>query len=51
MSAICRCPLQNTMAFGGVATGNIKANDVAIAAAIMRYNGFVLVVSAYNIER
>ena len=28
------------MAFGGVATGNIKANEVAMAVGIMRYNGF-----------
>ena len=40
ISFIRSVPLENTMAFGGVATGNIKANDVAMAVGIIRYKGF-----------
>lgn len=32
-------PLPNTMAFGGVATGSMKANDAAIAAGTMSNRG------------
>jgi hypothetical protein len=31
MSGIRRIPVENTIAFGGVATGNMKANEHATA--------------------
>jgi len=40
MSGIRRIPVENTIAFGGVATGNMKANEHATADEIIRYNGF-----------
>lgn len=40
ISGILRIPVEKTMAFGGVATGNIKANEQATAVEIMRYRGF-----------
>lgn len=39
MSFTLRCPPENTMAFGGVATGNMKANEQEMAAGSMRYHG------------
>ena len=36
------------MAFGGVATGSMNANDVAMAHGSMRYNGFSCNRSACN---
>ena len=39
MSLTLRCPPANTMAFGGVATGNMKANEQEIVAVIMMYQG------------
>ena len=35
------------MALGGVATGNMKAKDVAMAVDAIRYRGFTLTFSAY----
>ena len=40
MSITLRYPYENTTAFGGVATGNMKANEVATAVGNMKYNGF-----------
>ena len=40
MSGIRIYPVENTMAFGGVATGNINANEQATADDIIRYSGF-----------
>ena len=40
MSLTLRCPPENTIAFGGVATGNMKANEQEIAAGSMRYQGW-----------
>ena len=34
-------PLEKAIAFDGVATGNINANDVEIATGIIRYSGFI----------
>ena len=34
-------PNENAMAFGGVATSNIKANDVDMAVGNMRYRGLL----------
>ena len=34
-------PYPYTKAFGGVATGNMKANDVAMVTGNIRYSGFV----------
>ena len=39
MSLTLRCPPANTIAFGGVATGNMKANEQEIVAGIIRYHG------------
>ena len=39
MSLTLRCPPVNTIAFGGVATGNMKANEHEIVAGSMRYHG------------
>lgn len=43
ISGIVRYPVENTIAFGGVATGNIKANEQATVADIMRYSGCICV--------
>lgn len=34
-------PYENTIAFGGVATGNINAKDVAMAADVIKYSGLI----------
>ena len=39
MTVIGMAPLANTIAFGGVATGNMKAHEADIVAGIMRRNG------------
>ena len=44
---IFMCPYANTIAFGGVATGSMKANDVAIVVDSVRYNGFTSSTTAY----
>ena len=36
MSGIDKYPVENTMAFGGVATGNMKAKEHAIAVDIIK---------------
>lgn len=46
MSLTLRCPPANTMAFGGVATGNMKANEQEIVAGIMMYQGWTLIAFA-----
>lgn len=40
MSLTFRKPVENTMAFGGVATGSRKAKDAEMVHGIMKYNGF-----------
>ena len=37
------------MALGGVATGNMKAKEVAMVTGNMRYNGFISSATAYKI--
>lgn len=39
MSITFRCPYENTTAFGGVATGNMNENEVAMAVGNIMYNG------------
>ena len=39
ISITLRCPYENTTAFGGVATGNMNANEVAMAVGNIMYNG------------
>jgi len=39
ISIIVSPPAANTMAFGGVATGNMKAYEQAILAPMLRYSG------------
>lgn len=39
MSGILMYPVENTIAFGGVATGSMNANEHATAAVTIRYNG------------
>lgn len=39
-------PVANTRAFGGVATGSMKANEAEAVAGSIRYNGLVLMSSA-----
>lgn len=39
MSDILRYPVENTIALGGVPTGNMKANDAATAHGIIKYRG------------
>ena len=48
MSLTLRRPPEKTIAFGGVATGNIKANEHEIVAGIMRYSGFTQILSPYD---
>lgn len=48
ISGIVRYPWEKTIALGGVATGNIKANEQATAAEIIRYNGCTLTAMAYK---
>ena len=40
MSGMERKPVEKTMAFGGVATGNMKAKEHAMVAEIIRYSGW-----------
>ena len=40
MSRTAMRPYEKAMALGGVATGNMKANDVAMATGIIKYRGF-----------
>lgn len=46
MSLTLRCPPANTIAFGGVATGNMKANEQDIVAGIIKYHGWTWISSA-----
>ena len=46
MSGILKYPLPNIIAFGGVATGNMKAHDADIVAGIMKRYGWILVATA-----
>ena len=46
MSGILKYPLPNIIAFGGVATGNIKAHDADIVAGIIKRYGWILVATA-----
>lgn len=39
ISGIVRYPVEKTIAFGGVATGNMNAKEHATVADIIRYNG------------
>ena len=39
MSGIFKYPVENTIAFGGVPTGNTNANEAAIAVGIIKYRG------------
>lgn len=48
MSLTLRRPPEKTIAFGGVATGNIKANEHDIVAGIMRYSGCTQMLSPYD---
>ena len=41
MSMILRLPYANTIVFGGVATGSMKAKDEASVVGTIRYNGFI----------
>lgn len=41
MSLIFIFPASNTIAFGGVATGNMKANEQETATPSIRYNGLI----------
>lgn len=40
--------LENAMALGGVATGSMKAKEAETVAVTIRYNGFILVATAYQ---
>ena len=44
MSVILRYPVENTIALGGVATGNINAKEQAMVAVIIKYSGWIPVV-------
>lgn len=46
ISLIVITPVANTRAFGGVATGSMKANEAEAVADSIRYNGLVLMSSA-----
>jgi len=46
MSLTCIPPYEKATALGGVATGNIKANEVAIVVGNIRYTGFICKVMA-----
>jgi len=41
MSSIFICPYAKTIAFGGVATGSMNANDVATVTGSIRYKGLM----------
>jgi hypothetical protein len=43
MSVIFKTPLANTMAFGGVPTGNTKTNEQAIVTGNIKARGWVSV--------
>ena len=43
-----RYPVENTIALGGVATGNMKANEHATVAEIIRYSGCTPILTACN---
>ena len=51
MSHIFNLPVEYTMAFGGVETGNMKANEQDIVAGIIRYHGWICVLTAYETEK
>ena len=46
MSMTFKRPYENAIAFGGVATGNMNANEVDSAAGNIKYNGFIPRLSA-----
>jgi hypothetical protein len=46
ISKTFKCPDENTIALGGVATGSMKANDAAMVAGIIKYRGFRLAPTA-----
>lgn len=48
MSGILMYPVENTIAFGGVATGSMNANEHATAAVIIKYNGWDPVLIAWR---
>lgn len=41
-----RRPVANTIAFGGVATGNMKANDAHTVAGTIKYKGLTSILCA-----
>ena len=51
MSSTVILPVANTIAFGGVATGNMKAKDAQTVAGIIKYNGWTSILVAWNIMR
>lgn len=48
MSGMDKYPVENTIAFGGVATGNMKAKEQATVAAIIRKSGCIPRVIPYK---
>ena len=48
ISLTLRCPPENTMALGGVATGNMKANEQEMAAGSIIYQGWTWSSSAWK---
>ena len=48
---IFMCPYANTIAFGGVATGSMKANDVAIVVGSIKKSGFTSKAMACKMKR
>ena len=48
MSGTFNLPNEKAMALGGVATGNIYANEVEIVTGNIRYKGFFPIDSAYK---
>jgi len=48
MSSTFRCPKANTIAFGGVATGNAKAKLAQIVTGTRIYKGWTPMVAAYK---
>ena len=48
MSLTLRYPPANTIAFGGVATGNIKANEHEMVAGSIRYHGWTRMCSPWG---
>ena len=51
ISFTLRCPPENTMAFGGVATGNMKANEQEMAAGSIRYQGWTPISSPCELKQ